>query len=335
MIFRDAGNNVINSLTVPANTISTITAEISVPANAAPSTGTGIYFRAASSTSGASDVLHDAVTVNTIHDLAIASSSTGQVFPGGSVEYPFTMTNNGNVVETAASLSAVNGNGLWVSTPQVYHDRNGNGVVDAGEPVVADLSAVLADGGAAGGASSDLDPGESVNLIVRVEAPASANGGDSNDTTVTVTLATDSDTGNNSLTESSTVVSGDINVAKSQGLDVNCNGVLGDAGDSAAFTTGQINSSAAVPGVCILYQVTATNTGTSPVSSLVVTDTTPAFTTYGCDTVSPQVANNCVATGTGVVTAPALGATGAIKDTIGPLAPAASSVLTFGVKINP
>jgi uncharacterized membrane protein len=109
VVFRDATNAVISSLSVPASTTTTITAEVSVPANAlpVPAPGTSIYFRADSSTSGALDIKHDAVIVNTIHDVAIASDSTGQVFPGGTIEYPFTLTNNGNVSETTASLSAV------------------------------------------------------------------------------------------------------------------------------------------------------------------------------------------------------------------------------------
>jgi uncharacterized repeat protein (TIGR01451 family) len=196
-----------------------------------------------------------------------------------------------------------------LSAPLIYHDRNGNGVIDPGEPVVTDLSDVLADGGAAGGASTDLDPGESVNLIARVEAPAGSSAGDTNDTTVTVAMALDSDPGNDTLSDISTVISGDVTIVKAQGLDVDCDGGLGQAGD-IAFTTGQINSSAAAPGACILYQVTATNTGSTTVTSVLITDTTPSFTTYGCDTVI-------------------------ITDPVGDLAPGASSVLTFGVKINP
>jgi len=336
VVFRDGTNAVITSLTVPASTTTTITAEISVPANAppVPAPGTSIYFRADSSTSGASDIKHDAVIVNTIRDLAVASDSTGQVFPGGVIEYPFSLTNNGNLAETVAPLSAVNGNALWVSSPLIYHDKNGNGVIDPGEVVVNDLADILADGGAAGGASTDLDPSESVNLIARVESPAGANAGDTNDTTVTVALVGDGDPANDSLTNITTVISGDVTVVKAQGLDVNCDGDLLDAGD-IAFTTGQINSSAAGPGACILYEITATNTGSTTVTTVVVTDSTPSFTTYGCDTVSPQVANNCAASGTGVVTTPALGTAGAITDPVGDLAPGASSVLSFGVKIDP
>ena len=200
--------------------------------------------------------------------------------------------------------------------------------------VVTDLSEVLTDGGAAGGASTDLDPTESVNLIARIESPAGANAGDTNDTTVTVVLALDGDASNDSLTDITTVISGDVTVVKEQGLDVNCDGDLLDASE-VAFTTGQINTTAAAPGACILYRITATNTGTTTVTTLVVTDNTPSFTTYGCDPVSPQVVNNCTASGTGTVTTPALGAAGAISDAAGSLIPTATSVLTFGVKINP
>jgi uncharacterized repeat protein (TIGR01451 family) len=332
VVFRDSGGNVINDLTVAAGSTATITAEVTVPADAAPVAGPGqsIYFRVASSTSGASDVIHDAVIVNAVHDLAIAAGSTGQVFPGGIIEYPVTLTNDGNVAETAAALSAVNSNPLWVSAPLVYHDANGNGQIDAGEPVVTDLSAVLTDLGL-----TELAGGDSVSLIVRVEAPAGANAGDTNTTTLTVSdPGGDVDLGNNTLTENTTVISGDVTLSKEQGLDANCDGDLADAGD-VAYTTGRIATADAKPGACVLYRVTATNTGSTAVSSLVISDTTPGYTTYGCDTVSPQVANNCaVAATSGTVTAPALGAAGVVSVDVGPLAPAVSSVLTFGVKID-
>lgn len=332
VVFRDGGGNAINDVTVAAASTATVTAEVTVPADAAPvaSPGQGIYFRVASSTSGASDIKHDAVIVNAVHDLAVAAGSTGQVFPGGTIEYPVTLTNDGNVAETAAALSAVNSNPLWVSAPLVYHDANGNGQIDAGEPVVNNLSAVLTDLGV-----TELAAGDSVNLIVRVEAPAGANSGDTNTTTLTVAdPGGDIDLGNNTLTENTTVISGDVTLAKEQGLDVNCDGDLADTGD-VAYTTGQIATADAMPGACVLYRVTATNTGSTAVSSLEIADITPGFTTYGCDTVSPQLANNCTATATtGTVTSPALGAAGVVSVDVGPLAPAASSVLTFGVKID-
>jgi uncharacterized repeat protein (TIGR01451 family) len=338
VVFRNAGGSAITSIAVAAASTETVTAEVTVPANSAPvvTPGQSVYFRVASSTSGAIDIKHDAVIVNTVHDLAIAASSTGQVFPSGIIEYPFTLTNDGNVAESAATLAAVNSNTLWVSAPLIYHDANGNGVIDAGEPVVTDLSAVITNGGAAGGATANLDPGENVNLIARVEAPAGANAGDTNSTTVTVgDPGGDADLSNNTLADITTVISGDVTLAKEQGLDSNCDGDLADAGD-VAYTTGQISSATVVPGSCVLYRVTATNTGSTAVSSLVMTDVTPSFTTYGCDSASPQVVNNCAASATsGTVTEPALGASGVVSVDVGPLAPAAVSVLTFGVKINP
>ena len=332
VVFRDSGGNVINDLAVAAGSTATITAEVRVPAASAPvaSPGQSIYFRVTSSTSGASDIKHDAVIVTAVHDLVIAAGSTGQVFPGGIIEYPVTLSNAGNVAETAAALSAVNSNPLWVSAPLVYHDANGNGQIDAGEPVVTDLSAVLTDLGA-----TEQAVGDSVNLIVRVEAPAGANAGDTNTTTLSVAdPGGDVDLGNNSLTGITTVISGDVTLAKEQGLDANCDGDLADTGD-VAYTTGRIATANAKPGACVLYRVTATNTGSTAVSSLVISDAMPGFTTYGCDMVSPQVVNNCAAVATtGTVTAPALGATGLVMVDVGPLAPAATSVLSFGVKID-
>ena len=112
---------------------------------------------------------------------------------------------------------------------------------------------------------------------------------------------------------------------KEQALDAACDGTADTAFTTASITVG------AVPGACIRYRITATNNGSLNVTSLVVSDNTPASTTY--TTTGPA------ATTAGTLTPATLaltnGSTGTISANVGTLTPSASAVLTFGVKINP
>jgi trimeric autotransporter adhesin len=83
----------------------------------------------------------------------------------------------------------------------------------------------------------------------------------------------------------------------------------------------------AVPGACIRYRVTITNIGTSDVVSVVLSDATPANTTYSATV--PAAASQ------GTVTAPASGAIGTVSASVGTLAPGGSATVSFGVRINP
>ena len=69
------------------------------------------------------------------------------------------------------------------------------------------------------------------------------------------------------------------------------------------------------------------NNGTAPATSIVVYDTTPAFTTYTSQ--NPAA----VTVGT-VATVPANGAAGPLRFDVGTLNPGESAVATFGVKID-
>jgi uncharacterized repeat protein (TIGR01451 family) len=83
------------------------------------------------------------------------------------------------------------------------------------------------------------------------------------------------------------------------------------------------------PGECIWYKIVATNEGDAAVSSVVINDTTPSFTTYGGGTASA-----CSAGVT--IVAPGVGSAGNVKcATWATLAPAATRQLEFSVRINP
>jgi uncharacterized repeat protein (TIGR01451 family) len=206
----------------------------------------------------------------------------------------------------------------WSSV--VYFDANGNGIIDSNENPVSNLSFVS--GGATG-----LAPGESVRLLVKVIAPAGSPAGAIDTSTLTATTANGSYSTTApavaTVTDSSTVVAGDIQLFKEQALDANLDGNPDTAYSVADITTG------AVPGKAIRYRITVKNAGAAPATSVTVYDTTPAYTTY---TSQNPAAVTGVAGAT--ITTPANGAAGALQFIIGTLNPGEQAIVTFGVRID-
>jgi uncharacterized repeat protein (TIGR01451 family) len=196
----------------------------------------------------------------------------------------------------------------------VFYDSNGNGVFDAADLPLVDL---VSQGGIA--------PGATVRVFVQVFSPAGAPLGQVNTSTITVhttnlsyVVAPPAD---GTATDVSTVINGQLQLTKQQAIDANCDGV-----EDTPF--GVLNITAgAIPGACLRYELVVTNVGTSPVSSVVVSDATPANTTY-----SSAVA---ATTTQGSIVTPANGVAGTITATVGVLAPGQSATIRFGVRINP
>jgi trimeric autotransporter adhesin len=321
VVFRDAATNAVitNSGVINGGANKQIYADVSVPANqAALPAGQSIYFRVLSPTSGSADRKHDMVTVNTIRALQITTNQTGQVFPGSSIVYSATLQNTGNVTENSGGANTVT---LSLTDTQatfssiVYRDANNNGVIDPTDPAVlsaADLGSIAA--------------GASVPLLVRVTAAPGAATGIVDTTTLRVTTAGSINTvaapAIVSITDTTTVISGNLVLLKEQALDANCDGTADTAFSSANIAAG------AIPGACVRYRITITNIGASNVLTVVVSDATPANTTYHA--VVPAASSQGAAP-----TAPAAGAAGTISAAVGTLAPSASATVTFGVRINP
>lgn len=322
VVYRDAANAIVTQTTLlNASSSQVLYADVTIPASHAAGTQT-VYFRAQSPVTGATDILHDAVTINASRQLTLSAGSNAQVHPGGSVVYGHTLTNHGNATEgdgigSTLALTLDHSSSGWNAL--VYHDANGNGVIDAGEPVITDTS--FTSNGAAG-----LAPGESVSLLIAVFSPAGAAIGSSNTVTLTATTTNGTNPGTApaaiSASDTTTVILNDIRLLKEQALDANADGIADGAYSAANISTG------ATPGAGICYRVTATNTGSQPALSVVLTDATPTFTTYNAATPATTSAGSIGST-------PANGASGSLIFNLGTLAPGASVVVTFAVIINP
>lgn len=296
------GAVISNTGVVNGGTAKLVCAVVSIPANYSAG-AQAVYFQAKSPTSGALDQIHDQVTVNTIHNVTLTPNGNNQIFPGGSVVYTHSLTNNGNVAEPITFTNPITSDSLTGWSSVLYQDTNSNGVLDAADQAVSTSTTFT------------LNPGQSVTMFVKVTAPSGAAVGAIDTTTpragYNATFATAQD--------QTTVIAGELRLVKAQSLDATCSGVAG--------TFVQTNITAgAVPGACVIYQITATNAGTSNITSVVVSDATPAFTVYH---------NNPPASTTvGTITAPANGTAGTISATVGTLTPGQSAVIVFAVKIQ-
>jgi len=314
--FRNAANSVITNTGVIAGGGSVLVyADVDVPAgfNAGD---VDLYFRGRSAVSGALDRIHDQVRVSVIRSLSLVTNNSAQVIPGGFVVYAHTLTNTGNVTEgdgvgSFVALTRADNQGGWSSA--LYRDTNGSGVFDAGDQPIADLSTM-------GG----LAPGATVRLFAQVFAPAGAPLGQLNTTTVS---ATTSNVGYASAvpvlvtaTDGTTIINGQLTIAKMQCMDRDCNGV-----EDSTFTSVNL-AYGAIPGACIRYEITVTNIGTTAVTGVVVNDATPG------NTVSSNAASATSSVGT--VTVPPNGSAGAVTANVGVLGPGQSAVIRFSVRIN-
>ncbi len=242
----------------------------------AAATGTGfesLYFRATSPINGATDTKLDGVEVNEIVDLSIFSDTVAQAAPGGTVVIPHTITNLGNSEVTDAAIDVGTGDSFDQGlTAAIFWDANDDGVLDAGDPVVTNISDL-------GG----LQAGESARVFLRSQVPDSVSlglvetgdidVGASGIDTVFTAGATDADTANNEVVDTISIISGDVTVVKETA--VVAADPSGNCTAGTAFTVAQTNAD---PGDCITYRITVDNTGTTDATDVVINDITPDWT---------------------------------------------------------
>jgi len=251
----------------------------------------GIFFRVVSVNSGASDVKLDAVDVLPNEEITLLQNNSGQVQPGGSIDYPHTLQNDGNTTE-AITLAAANGTAGWSNN--LLADTTGDGTADTpfaslttGDTVYfVDATGSLVAGTLGAGNTLELDPGESLNFVVRTFAPTSAPNGQLDILTVTASY----NSGGTDVTniDRSEVVEAQLRMVKTASVNADCEdgsgsgiATMADLGPDGAFTQ---TASSAAPGECIVWQVVATNAGVDAITDVDITDAVPAFSNYTAGT---------------------------------------------------
>lgn len=205
-----------------------------------------------------------------------------------------------------AATPSVNG---WNNV--VYRDSNCNGVLDGTEgntPLTASIS---------------VNPGDLICIVVQEFIPANAPYNARDVITVTATFTP-----------------GAGPVATYTHTDISTVGNASGAGLALQktvrnVTTGGtgVTSNAARPGETLEYTITYLNNGADPLATIVINDSTPAFTTFvsaSCGAPLPANISAC-----NVTTQPVAGGTGGIVWTLnGPLASTASGTVVFRVQLQ-
>ena len=261
--------------------------------------------------SGQGDQITNAITVSEVADLSITEDQTVQAAPGGVVDILHTVTNEGNIDITAGTITQT---GLTEFSGAIFHDANGDGVLNSTDPVVTDFSEI----------TGGLPAGETLSLIYRVQAGSVPGQSEIGTLTLGSSLnggaLTDADPADNAVTDRITVVSGDITLVKTQAIDPGCTGTPG------VFTEDRQDVD---PNQCIRYRITASNTGTDQASSVVIQDIVPAYTTLeSCGTACPATVTPAATSAVNTAAAPN------IRSTHGVLDPGGVATLEFTVRVD-
>jgi hypothetical protein len=316
------GGVVTNTGSITGGGSRAVCALVSVAATAAAGTSS-IFYRALSPNSAAADIKHDAVTVSTVNNLTLTPTNVNQVFPGGNVVYQHALTNNGNVTETAIAFPAAGNTDSLAASGwnHVLYLDDGDGVFEPGtdDTVLTPGSSTIA----------SLAAGASVTIWDNVFAPLSATVGTTNVTTISVQSG--SSAASASATDLTTVTSSDLTLLKEQvRIDCTTGTLIGSFGSAPLSGV-----NAVPPGGCLKYRVTDTNSGSTPLTSLAISDSTPGFTTLettpaGCAVTATTTDSGAVTTGGTAVDE----ATGTVTASKASLAPLTDVVLTFCVQID-
>jgi uncharacterized repeat protein (TIGR01451 family) len=215
--------------------------------------------------------------------------------PGTVVFYPhqFYAASGGTV---SFGVTSTNG---WPVV--LYRDANCNGVLDAGEVLANGAVAVLA--------------AERVCIVNRVTVPVGTAAGAQDTATLQASF---------NYTNASPVLAATLTVFDSTTVG---------AGTAGLVLTKTADKASAVPGDTITYTVSYQNNSGTQLSTIVISDATPAFTTLvsaACNLPLPSAITQCT-----IVTLPAPGGGTSVQWTLtGALNPAAVGSVVFAVRVN-
>jgi len=259
-------------------------------------------------------------TVDRLIDLTVSSEGDNTVAPGATNEdLVFSVTNDGNdtqayalsiVEESTGGTDTIDTDAPTSGTPLVYYIDDGDGVF---QPGAADGAPVTYNPAT----PPELGPDEVLWVVVEQDIPASASDGDQADVSLVAdtlepallsggganpnagdpvtgdgdgnailgaaenVLADGSGTGNevanagdHSATGAYILASADVDAVKT--VDIH-----DQAGTGCTVTTGAAIGGFGIPGACVEYTITVTNTGSADATSIVVNDVLPDELEFG------------------------------------------------------
>ncbi|MDU2830898.1 MAG: hypothetical protein E7C03_10740, partial [Anaerococcus sp.] len=166
---QSLGNVISSTGNVAAGATKKYCAVVTVPTNT-DLANLPIWFAIKSPMNAQADSIKDQVDIIQ-RQMTLANDRQGRVNIGGTVVYLHTLKNTGTVVEGNAAgqitFSVIPQNPNDTFTYTLYHDANNNGVIDATDPMINDLSII----------TGGLAPQASIQLLLKVQAPTTATNG--------------------------------------------------------------------------------------------------------------------------------------------------------------
>lgn len=309
---------IVNSGNIAAGASKTycakVTAPITTPQATATQTSLPLWFAILSPINAQGDVVKDQVSLS--RQFNLTNDQQGQIQIGGTAVYLHTLKNTGAVTEgknigdvllSAQPLSATDG-----FSYSLYFDANNNGSLDSTDPIVTDLNSIAAGG---------LSPDQSVQLLIKVQAPSNATNGMASQVKLIVTpMGQVSGLSATSVqnTDTTTVNPNQLRLTKAQVKDALC-----DSSDFAnlTFSTTSVNVK---PNQCVVYRLSVRNDGAIKVDNVKIQDTVPSYTSLRTPP-GVSVTQGAVSISNGVQ----------ITGNVGSLMPQQEASLYFSIKVNP
>lgn len=227
---------------------------------------------------------------------------TNTVAPGVATRFTLNLNNGGGIADTFNLAASTDGTFGTTTLPSgwtvVFRDSTG---------------AVIT--------SATVNPNSTTVVYADVTPPAGATAG----TTDIYFRALSPTTNVKDIIHDAVIVNPaatQLNLVKTQALDANCDGTADTAYSSAPIAAG------ALPGACIRYKITATNTGTTNLTGVTINDDIPANTTY-------YAGSNPVSASLGSIVTVLTGQVSTMTTSIPTMTPNQSGTMEFGVRINP
>jgi uncharacterized repeat protein (TIGR01451 family) len=290
-----SGNPITLTVSVASTAVPSVTNFAAVSGGGEPAALNG--------NNGAAD--NTIVVAAAVNTFAPDNAQTGM--PGSVVFYAHTFT-AGSAGPVAFSTASAQSPVVAGWSQAIYRDTDCNGTLNGAEGA-APLAGPVA-----------VAAGASVCIVVRDSIPGTAPYNAQNVISVTSTF-----NGSSTITRTDTTT---VGAAAGSGLTL-AKTVRNVTQGGSTTTAGT-----ALPNDVLEYTITYTNTGPSPVSAIVVTDATPAFTLYlsaACTAPLPAAIASC-----NVTTQPAVNGSGSIVWTLGgSLNSGGTGSVTYQVRVAP
>lgn len=310
---------IVNSGNIAAGSSKTYCAQVTAPINATQITPTQaslpLWFAILSPINAQGDVIKNQVNLAQARQFNLTNDQQGQIQIGGTAVYLHTLKNIGAVTEgqnvgdvllSLQPLTATDG-----FSYSVYFDANNNGSLDGTDFIVTDLNSIAATG---------LAPDQSVQLLVKVQAPSNATNGMVSQVKLIV-MPTGQVSGLSATsvqnTDTTTVNPNQLRLTKAQVKDALC-----DSTNFASLAFGTTSVSVK-PNECVVYRLSVRNDGVAKVDDVKIQDTVPAYTSLR----TPP--------GVSVTQGTVNTVSGQITGNVGSLLPQQEASLYFSILVNP